>query len=135
MDYQLQIKPFERKDGLKYKIIKLTDISFHSSKRQPTKSIGKKVRQAFERDEPGRFYGLMTQELVKSGNLVKAISEYIARDLDFLKMVQEEEKKGYKILLELPKDRIPFRLGGDTVEFLQSKNGQRIVRYLNNTNN
>lgn len=135
MEYQLQLKPFEKKDGFKYKILEITDIAFHSTEKQPTKSIGRKIKQAFQENKPGRFYGLKTQEMMEGGNLAAIIHDYVQQDPNFIKMIQEEKKKGYKILLALPKEGIPFKLGDDTVEFLRSKNGQRVVRSLNKANN
>ncbi len=135
MEYQLQLKPFERKDGYKYKIIEITDIALHSSDKQPTKSISKKIKQSFEQNKPNRLYSLKTQELIEKGDMAKIIDDFVRQDPNFIKMVQEEEKKGYKILLGLPKEGIPIKLGDDTVEFLQSKNGQRIIRGMNKTKN
>ena len=48
-------------------------------------------------------------------------------------MVMEEQKNGYKVLLELPKE-IPILAGKDTIEFLASVNGKRILRGLAKNN-
>jgi CRISPR/Cas system-associated protein Csm6 len=135
MEYQLQLKPFKAQDGVKYKVIQLTDIALHSTEKQPTKAVGRKIRQSFEQNKPGRLYSLKTQDLVGNGNLVKIIDDLVRQDPDFIKMVQEEERNAYKILLGLPEEGIPIKLGDDTVEFLQSKNGQRILRGLHKANN
>jgi hypothetical protein len=53
----------------------------------------------------------------------------IQNDPDFVKMVMEYERQGYKVALDLP-DKIPLVLGQDSVQFLASVNGQRIMRGL-----
>jgi hypothetical protein len=45
-------------------------------------------------------------------------------------MVQEEESKGFKVLIELPSDGIPVFPSKDTIEFMASKNGKRVIRGL-----
>jgi hypothetical protein len=131
MEQQLQLKPFERKDGFKYKIIQITDITLHSSDKQPTKSIAKKIQQSFAQKKPGRIYGRCIQKLGNEPNSIEAILDFTKKDPEFIKMIQEEEKNGYKILIELPKAGIPIMAGKDTEEFINSKNGQRILRRIN----
>jgi hypothetical protein len=131
MDCQLQLKPFEKKDGFKYKIIQITDITLHSSHKQPTQAIGKKIKQSFEQNKPGRFYGFGTKELQEESGLREIIDDLIKKDPEFLKMIIEEEKKGVKILLSFPEDGVPIKLGSDTEQFIASKNGQRVVRGIN----
>ena len=131
MDYQLQLKPFEKKDGFKYKILQITDIALHSSDRQPTKSIGKKIQQAFEQKQPGRLYGFSTKELTDREGFIKMLENAVKSDPNFLKIIQEEEKNGYKILLEISEMGIPVTLGKDAEEFINSKNGQRVIRGIN----
>ena len=55
MEYKLELKPAQMKDGQKYKIIQITDITFHSPGRRPTQSVGEKVKEAFDKNEPGRI--------------------------------------------------------------------------------
>tara|TARA_B100000745_G_scaffold300364_1_gene254031 strand:- start:8287 stop:8451 length:165 start_codon:yes stop_codon:yes gene_type:complete len=54
MDYQLQVQPFKRKDGIKYKVIEITDIALRT---QPYRSthLAKKLRQAFTENKPNGF--------------------------------------------------------------------------------
>lgn len=56
--------------------------------------------------------------------------DLLKNDLDFMKMIKEEESKGYKILIELPPHGIPILAGKDTQEFINSKNGKRVLRGL-----
>ncbi|HBA36715.1 TPA: hypothetical protein DCZ15_02450 [Candidatus Falkowbacteria bacterium] len=131
MDYQLQLKSFEGELGFKHKILQITDITLHSSDRQPTKSIGKKIRQAFSQKKPGRFYGFKIQEPTGKQNSVEAVMELVKKDPELMKVIQEEEKNGYRIFIGLPKDGVPILLGEDAKEFINSKNGQRVIRGIN----
>ncbi|MEZ4211114.1 MAG: hypothetical protein R3B39_02400 [Candidatus Paceibacterota bacterium] len=48
MPYELQLKPFTGTDGIKCKIIEITDIAFHTTKKTPTPSVGKKIQKGFQ---------------------------------------------------------------------------------------
>lgn len=134
MEYKLELKPAQMKDGQKYKIIQITDITFHSPGRRPTKSVGEKVKEAFDKNEPGRIY--QNLEKVDSdtehqeGQFKMAILDQIHKDPSFIKMLREEEAKGYKVLLSIPKSGIPVYAGKDSVEFMDSKKGKRILRKI-----
>lgn len=135
MPYELQLNRFIHRPGWKYKTIRITDIAIHTSSKQPT-SIAKKIKQAFKSTKPGRIYGSMVyadEPNASSPENKTAIIEWIKRDPEFVKMVLDYEKQGYKILLELPKE-IPVFAGKDTVEFLASVNGKRILRRLAKNN-
>lgn len=134
MEYKLELKPAQIKDGQKYKIIQITDITLHSPGRRPTKSVGEKVKKAFDKNEPGRIY----QNLEKidsdteqhEGYFKISILDQIHKDPSFMKMLKEEESKGYKVLLSIPKDGIPIYEGKDSKEFIDSKKGKRILRKI-----
>lgn len=128
MEYQLQLKPFIGEKGDKCKIIQITDIALHTAKKKATPSIGKKVAQAFSKNEPGRVYGPIRYG-EKDENRMTVI-EMIQKDPDFIRMVREEQEKGYRVLLALPHEGIPIVPGKDTIEFMNSKNGKRILRGL-----
>ncbi len=126
MDYKVELKPFVEKDGVKYKIIQITDIALHTANRIPTLSVGKKIQKAFEKNKPDRIYS--TIEKFSTSDHREFTLNLLKADPDFVKMVQAEEAKGYKILIELPKEGIPVFAGKDTVEFIKSKNGKRFTR-------
>ena len=44
--------------------------------------------------------------------------------------IQEQEKQGVKVLLHIPKDGVPMAPGKDTVKFMQSTKGKRILHWL-----
>lgn len=134
MDYQLELKPFKPKDGQKYKIIQITDIALHTTHKNPT-SVGKKLRQAFKLKKPGRIYGSISNvdPQTSSPQNKQAVIDLMKKDPEFVKMVLEEEKNGYKVLLGLP-DEIPVVAGKDTIEFIASVNGKRVLRGLAKNN-
>jgi hypothetical protein len=127
-DYQLQLKPAVLKNGAKYRIIEITDIALHTAKKTPTPSVGRKVQKAFVAKKPGRIYRPIEESVVTDGR--GYILELLKQDPDFVKLVQEEEAKGYKVLVSIPKGGVPTKFGTDTEEFLQSKNGKRLLRGL-----
>lgn len=128
MDYELQLKPAVLKNGTKYKIIQITDIALHTAKKTPTPSVGKKIQKAFAADKPGRIYAPIQTSSTTSNRTFTF--ELLKQDPDFVKLVQEEEAKGYKVLISLPKAGIPIVPGQDTIEFMNSKNGKRLMRGL-----
>lgn len=129
MKQEVTLKPFQQEDGIKYKIIHLTDFKLHSTHKNPTPSTGKKISKSFQNKMPGRIYTSLPKSLaVKNDN--SFILEALKLDSDFVKMVQEEEAKGYKVLISIPKEGVPVYLGEDTIEFIKSKNGQRLIRKL-----
>lgn len=128
MDYEIEIKPAVMKNGQKYKIIQITDLQLHTAPKIPTPSVGKKIQKAFKADKPDRIYSNIEKKAVSDNRTLTL--ELLKMDPDFVKMVQEEEAKGYKVLIALPKKGIPVFPGKDTVEFMNSKNGKRIIRGL-----
>lgn len=134
MPYELQLNRFIHRPGWKYQIIRITDIALHANPKQPT-SIGKKLRQAFKSMKPGRIYGAI-EPVAPSSEKKLAIVGLLQNDPELLKYIQEQERNGYKVLLDIPKE-IPIVAGKDTIEFIASVQGQRILRRLakNNQNN
>ncbi len=132
MNYQLEVKPFKERAGMKYKIIEITDISLHTTKKKITKFPGKKIKESMDTEKPGRIYGKI--EHIDSFNKL-FVMESLRKDPEFLKLVQENAKEGYGTLVSLPKNGIPILAGKDTEEFIKSKNGKRILRKLEKKQN
>lgn len=116
------------KDGQKYKIIQITDIQLHTTPKIPTPSTGKKIQKAFKSEKPDRIYSKIDKATVPNNQTFTL--ELLKADPDFVKMIQEEEAKGYKVLIAIPNGGIPIFPGKDTVEFMRSKNGKRVTRGL-----
>lgn len=128
MSYQIQIKPFEPMAGGKYKTIEITDIALHTSKKRPTPSVGKKISQSFKDMNPGRIYSPI-KDMKLSGDGFFDL-RLLSWDEDFMQMIREQEKQGYKVLIKLPPGGIPIVPGDDTIQFMNSKNGKRLIRGL-----
>lgn len=132
MSHEVQFKPFDKNPDFKYKRIEITDVTFHTAHRRPTESIFAKFLKAFKVNKAGRAYQPYDQKAFY--NPRGYVLEMIKRDPDILKYIQDEEKNGYKVLIQLPRDGIPKLVGEDTLEFIESKNGKRLLRKLVNKN-
>jgi hypothetical protein len=127
MAYELQAKPFEgKKEGVKYFIIRMNDFALHTSSKRPTSSLVNKIKDLFQGKKSIRFYGSFKNP---ENNDAFDINK-IKNDPNLIKFIQEKEKEGYKVLIDIPKDVIPVIPGKDTEDFINSKNGQRIIRGL-----
>lgn len=133
MEYKLEFRPTERKEGMKYKTILLTDIMLHTSPKKTT-TFGSKLRNAFSMfNKPGRIYQPLPKIEAKSEepNTFKiGILNYLQNDPNFIQYVTEEREKGFEVVIQIPKVGLPIFPGKDTVEFIKSKNGQRVLRGL-----
>ena len=127
MDYRLELKPFEGKEGQKYKVIQITDLTLHKNKR-PTQNVAKKISDSLATQEPGRIYSKIDKQ--DAGESHALTLTLLQSDPEFVKMVREEEEKGYKILIGFPKTGIPMMLGKDALEFMDGTKGKRIIRKL-----
>lgn len=129
MPYKLQLKPFVGKDGVKYKKIRITDITLHSKQMRPTKALGKKIKESFESNQPGRIFGASTIMTDPDSGKSTAILNMISQDPELLRYIQQEESKGCKILIEVPQE-LPILMGEDMKKFIKSKNAKRKLRKL-----
>ncbi|MFA6528369.1 MAG: hypothetical protein WCT46_02405 [Candidatus Gracilibacteria bacterium] len=120
-----KIHPFQgKKEGEKYRIIEITDLTFHTAYKKISASPGKQIRKANETNTPGRMYfPIGNKEFIPTIPIIEMLSQ----DPEFIKMLNEEHEKGYKVLLSLSKE-LPVFAGKDTEEFIHSKNGKRILR-------
>lgn len=128
MNYKLKLQPAVVKKGVMYKIIQITDITLHTSEKTPTVLAGKKIQKAFKNNTPGRIYAPIENSSISNNKAINL--DLLKNDPDFVRMLQEEESKGYKVLIALPNEGIPLLAGSDTVEFINSKNGRRVIRGL-----
>jgi hypothetical protein len=128
MPYEMRLQPAVLKKGTKYRIIQLTDLALHTTKKTPTPSVGKKFEKAFKAEEPDRIYAPIPKSAMTDTGAFTL--EMIKQDPELVRVIQAEEAKGYKVLIALPKGGLPVVLGKDTVEFMNSKNGKRVLRGL-----
>lgn len=127
MEYRLEAKPTVLKKGQKYRIIQITDVAHHTTKKTHTPSVGKKIEKT-PNETPGRIYRPTDLGVVLDPKAY--ILKLLGEDLDFQKLVREEEAKGVKVVIAFPKDGVPTGYGKDTIEFLNSRNGKRVLRGL-----
>ena len=126
MDYEFQAKPFEPKDGTKYVLIHITDVTLHTAKKRGTESVSRKIKDALDNGSSGRI--VIPIKGAQDPNNKPTILEMLRNDTDFVKFFKEEEAKGYKVLMRFPSDGIPLLGGKDSQEFINSTNGQRMIR-------
>lgn len=129
MPEELQLKPFEKKEGQNYKVIQITDVTLHTNNHRPTNAV-KALEKGWESGEPGRIYSPLEKQ---EGGQKELIVQLLKMDPEFVKYVQEQEALGFKILLSIPKDGIPMLAGKDTRDFVNSPQGQRILRWIDKT--
>lgn len=101
MQYNLQIKPFQKQDGYKYKVLQITDIALHSSEKRSTKSISKKIEYAFKSKKPDRIYNSDTKIQTDISRKKITLINSIKQDPEFIEYVQREEKNGCKICISI----------------------------------
>lgn len=127
MPYELRVNNFEgKKEGWKYRRILITDVMLHSNKYRPS-NPAHAVETAFKKNGQGRIYSKLNKPDESSKAMV---IEILKSDPEFVNYIKEQEAQGYKVLVELPKDGVPMLLGPDTVDFLKSIKGKRILRRL-----
>ncbi len=126
MNFQVELKPLQKKDGISYKVLTLTDLTLHTAHKQPS-DIGKVIKESVQSSQPGRIYFPFTPP---AGSISReSLLDMLKSDPNIIRMVQEEESKGFKVVIEIPKN-IPLLAGMDIPEFLRSKNGKRVLRGL-----
>lgn len=133
MEQQIQFKPIELEKGVKYKILCITDFTLHTASKQPTQSIGKKIKYAFDNNKPGRLYGFEIGRTSDNSDSIKSNVDFLKKDPELMKAIFEYEKQGYKVVIEIPEE-VPIIIGKDTKEFIESKKGKRIIRGLAKNN-
>ena len=129
MEYKVELKPFVKKDGVKYKIIRLTDIKLHTTAMQPS-SVGKAIKKSIESGQHGRIFTPIEKHQAPNNEYKLNILNIAKNDPVLQKTVQDYEKQGYKVLIEIPVEPLPMLVAEDTIEFMVSTKGQRILRRL-----
>ncbi len=133
METKLEFNPFIQKPGVKYRIISITDIILHSNNGIVESKAGNKTRKAFAFMKPGRIYSRSIPNSVFE-NPREFIIERLKNDPSYIAYIQQEAQRGYTILLHIPKEGVPIKFGEDAIQFIESDNGQRVIRklYLSN---
>lgn len=97
MMYQLQLKPFVRKDGTKYKVLQITDIALHTQPHRPT-PIAKRIKDAFAKNKPGRVYSPMSDVQVDTSSEGARIyiDQLLQQDPELVRMIQEDKRTPFQ---------------------------------------
>jgi hypothetical protein len=130
MDYQLEVTPTTREEGVKagkkYWEILIADVGAHTTAMSPT-SLAKKLEQP-NKTEPHRAYGPM--DLLAIVNPRAYAIKRFMQDPEFVEFVRGKEAEGYKVAFSFLKSGTPLELGKDTKEFMASTNGKRLFRAI-----
>lgn len=108
-------------------IFELTNIQLHTNART-TQSVSKTVERSVELNQPGRIFSSMSSLKVLENNTVQ-FSMPIFNPDELAPLIQQYQQQGKRVFLRKPKS-LPVFPGKDTVEFINSKKGKRILRML-----
>lgn len=108
-------------------IFELTDFQLHTNSRT-TQSVGKTIERSVESNQPGRIFSPMSNLRVLENNTVQ-FSMPIFNPDELKPLIQQYQQQGKRVFLLKPKS-LPVFPGKDTVEFINSKKGKRILRML-----
>lgn len=132
MEQILQLKPVSKpiKKGEKLIIIELTDIQLHMNAR-PTPSVGAVVQRSIEHSKEGRIFSPLQTPKSEDGdsNSIRVELPFGVNDPKLQEAVRYYQKLGYRVMLRVP-EHMPIKLGKDAQEFMNSKNGKRVIRGL-----
>ena len=108
-------------------VIQVTDMSLHTRDFSETPSVGKKIVRAMDKKEATRVYVQSTGDIQNDKD---TISDKIENDPELIELVRKTNANGGKVFFVFPKGGAPTKLGNDAEQFMQSKNGKRLLRGL-----
>lgn len=131
MEQKLQLNKVTElpKKGEKVIVLELTDIQLHSNVR-PTKSVGAVIERSIKHSEPGRIYSPLEKPKNSdiSQNSIPFTLPFSMEDPTLKQTIQKYQQQGYRVLMKIPKEGLPVRLGKDAVDFMRSTTARRILR-------
>ena len=131
MEQKLQLNEVTElpKKGEKVIFLELTDIQLHSNVR-PTKSVGGVIERSIEHSEPGRIYSPLEKPTSSdiSQNPIPFTLPLSMEDPTLKQAIQKYQQQGYRVLIKMPKEGLPIRLGKDATDFMRSTTARRILR-------
>lgn len=113
-------------------IIDFTDVQAHTTAKI-TNSIGKNFRRSIEQGKPGRIYfPALNNDQPERENVASGVN---MQDPELKKFIEECQKQGKRVFIKVPDTPLPLHLGKDTKEFIESKKGKRLFRWLKKKDN
>lgn len=111
-------------------IIEITDVQFHTNARVTT-SQADTIDRSIQYNKPGRVFSPMSTgslRILENNTLVFSGPFFDYKQLHIL--VKKYNQQGKRVFMKKIKGNIPMGPGKDTVEFINSIKGQRILRRL-----
>jgi len=129
MKQELQLTEVTKpiKKGEKIIILELTDIQLHSNARI-SKSTGDVIDRSIKNNKPGRIFSPLKNQTSSTDNKMTFEIPFNMQDPSLHKMIADYQKQGYRVMIKKPTSGLPILLGKDAQEFMESKNGKRILR-------
>jgi len=112
-------------------IIELTDIQLHTNARI-TQSVGKTIERSIESNQPGRIFFPNKNHVRVLENNIVTFSAPIFDPNQMHSLIDNYRKQGKRVFIRKPKE-IPINPGKDTIDFIKSIKGRRILRRLEKT--
>lgn len=130
-----QVTQLPKKDE-KVIILELTDIQLHSNARL-TQSVGGAVERSIDHNKSGRIYSPLKKP---SGSDIDQKSipitlPFLMEDPTLKQAIYKYQQQGYRVMIKMPKEGLPIRLGKDAVDFMKSTTSRRLLRKINREKN
>lgn len=109
-------------------IIELTDdIQLHTNARI-TQSVSNTLKRSVESNQPGRIFSPidLAATVLEDDTIIFSMSLFDPNQMESL--VRHYQQQGRRVFIKKPKNWTPPSLGKDSVEFLNSKQGKRVLR-------
>lgn len=111
-------------------IIEITDVQLHTNSRAST-SQADTIDRSVQHNKPGRVFSPMSKGSLKITENNALLFSGPFFDYEQLKiLVQKYNRQGKRVFIKKPTAKIPILPGKDTVEFIKSIKGQRLLRRL-----
>lgn len=110
-------------------ILELTDVQLHTNAR-PTQSVSNTIQRSIENKTADRiFYPILKKDEVSEKD-TSVLTIQIFNEDDLMPLVQKYQSEGKRVFIKKPTAPLPTSLGSDSIEFLNSKKGKRVIRWM-----
>lgn len=111
----------------------LTDLTMHTTNTPATTNAGKVVERSFRSNKPGRFVPANIEYEPTSDGKFHIKMDSLQNNTDFQRYVAQQRQRGIDVRITVPAN-LPIYAGNDTQEFINSKNGKRLLKGLAKNN-